>query len=254
MTTDSAPLASPLDALYLIHNALRTEAERAEQTVEHLEVGSSFKVFQPAFYHWALVLMYLIHNALRAEAAEVTQRARQLGTTDTLAAFAQAAHQWASTLEEHARIEDTYMTPLLPARPVIQDNEAEHQRLTSLFRELASFLRAITPKTPLTPRLQRQVLRHVITLGVEHDDHLESEEDLVLPLVRQRLSEAQQCALVWRLLCAGGSQEAGTISPWIMAALPTAEQQVLATLLARWEALPRLVSCGVGGSSNAAAR
>jgi hypothetical protein len=83
------------------------------------------------------------------------------------------------------------MTPLLPARPVIQDNEAEHQ---------------------------------------------------VLPLVRQRLSEAQQCALVWRLLCAGGSQEAGTIGPWIMAALTTAEQQVLATLLARWEALPHLAS------------
>jgi len=56
MTTDIAPLASPIDALCLIHNALRTEAERAEQTVEHLEVGSSFKAFQPVFYHWALVL------------------------------------------------------------------------------------------------------------------------------------------------------------------------------------------------------
>ena len=371
MTTDIAPLASPIDALCLIHNALRTEAERAEQTVEHLEVGSSFKAFQPAFYHWALVLstyveaeeraltalvpevahvwettadtarqllerlealqtyiqtelgktiviartkrqlfgrvalarllqedysktrkrvsyrscghnsarhasgifpppaphrpgrcaaghhgrvdcpgrdgptapgpgdsydtprkcrqrslaplcvctlicarqcslfmsarrqlmtmditycdspidiMYLIHHALRAEAAEVTQRARQLCTADTLAALAQAVHQWASTLEEHARIEDTYMTPLLPARPAVQDIEVEHQRLTALFRELASFLQAITPQTPLMLRLQRQVLGHVITLGVEHDDHLESEEDLVLPLVRQRLS------------------------------------------------------------------
>lgn len=75
-----------------------------------------------------------------------------------------------------------------------------------------------------------------------HDDHLESEEDLVLPLVRQRLSEVQQCTLVWRLLCYSGSQEAGTIRPWIIDALTTAEQQMLATLLARWEALPRLVS------------
>ena len=91
MTTDIAPLASPIDALYLIH------------------------------------------NALRAEAAGVAQRARQLGTADTLVAFAQALHQWANALEEHARIEDTYMTPLLPARPVVQDNEAEHQRLTPCF-------------------------------------------------------------------------------------------------------------------------
>ena len=153
------------------------------------------------YYDSPIDIMYLIHNALRAEATEVTQRARQLGPASTLAAFTQALHQWASTLEEHARIEDMYMTPLLPARPVVQDNEVEHQRLTTLFRELASFLQEIPPQRSITPRLQRQVLGHVITLGVEHDNHLESEEDLVLPLVRQRLSEAQQCALVWRLLC-----------------------------------------------------
>ena len=172
----------------------------------------------------------------------MAQLARQLGPASTLAAFTQALHQWASTLEEHARIEDMYMTPLLPARPVVQDNEVEHQRLTTLFRELASFLQEIPPQTSITPRLQRQVLGHVITLGVEHDNHLESEEDLVLPLVRQRLSEAQQCVLVWHLLCYSRSQEAGTIHPWIIAALTTAEQQALATLLSRWEALPRLVS------------
>jgi hemerythrin-like domain-containing protein len=193
------------------------------------------------YYDSPIDVMYLIHHALRAEAAAVTRLARQLGTDDTRAAFAQALHRWASTLEEHARIEDTYMTPLLPSRPVVQDNEVEHQRLTTLFRELVSFLQALPPQTSLTPRQQRQVLGQVITLCVEHDDHLESEEDLILPLVRQRLGEEQQCALVWRLLCNEESQERGTIRPWIIAALTTAEQQVLATLLARWEALPRLV-------------
>jgi hemerythrin HHE cation binding domain-containing protein len=190
-------------------------------------------------------IMYLIHKALRAEEAEVTRRARQLGTVDTLATFVPALHQWARTLEEHARIEDVYMTPLLPMRSVVQDNEVEHQRLTTLFRELASFLQAFPPLTAVTPRLQRPVLSHIITLGVEHDDHLESEEDLVLPLVRQQLSEDQQCALVRRLVCAGGNQEAGTIGSWITAALTTAEQQALATLLTRWEALPRLASAPV---------
>jgi len=50
MTTDIAPFASPIDALSLIHNALRTEAEQVEQAVHQLEVGSSFKAFQPIFY------------------------------------------------------------------------------------------------------------------------------------------------------------------------------------------------------------
>jgi hemerythrin HHE cation binding domain-containing protein len=192
------------------------------------------------YYDSPIDVMYVMHYALRAQEAEVTQRARQLGTATTLAPFAHALHQWASTLEAHARIEDTYMTPLLPVRPVVQDNEVEHQRLTTLFHELTAFLQALPPQTPLTPRRQRQVLGQVITLCVEHDDHLESEEDLILPLVRQRLSEAQQCTLVWRLICAGGDQEGGTIGPWILAALTTAEQQELATLLARWAALSRL--------------
>src|SRR4029453_3602929 len=101
-------------------------------------------------------IMYVIHNTLRAEEADVTRGARPPGPVDTLAAFVPALRQWASPLEEHARIEDVYMTPLLPMRPVVQDNEVEHQRLTTLFRELASFLQAFPPQTAVTPRLQRQ--------------------------------------------------------------------------------------------------
>lgn len=81
MTTDIAPLASPIDALYLIHNALRTEAERAELTVERLEVGSSFKAFQPVFYHWALVLSTYVEAAERALTALVPEVARAWETT-----------------------------------------------------------------------------------------------------------------------------------------------------------------------------
>jgi hypothetical protein len=81
MTTDSTPLASPIDALYLIHNALRTEAERAEQTVEHLEVGSSFKAFQPVFYHWALVLSTYVEAAERALTTLVPEVAHAWETT-----------------------------------------------------------------------------------------------------------------------------------------------------------------------------
>ena len=81
MTTDIAPLASPIDALCLIHNALRTEAERAEQTVEHLEVGSSFKAFQPVFYHWALVLSTYVEAEERALTALVPEVAHVWETT-----------------------------------------------------------------------------------------------------------------------------------------------------------------------------
>ena len=186
-------------------------------------------------YDSPIDVMYMIHHALRAEAAEATPRlARQLGTGDTLATFAQMLHRWASTLEEHARIEDTYMTPLLPARPIVQDNEAEHRRLTTLFHELKSFLQALRPRRPSRRagnarywvRSSPSVSSMTTIWKVKRISSCHSSGSG---------SEDQQCALVWRLLCDGESQEAGTIRPWIIAALTTAEQQVLATLLARWE-------------------
>jgi hypothetical protein len=81
MPTAIAPLTSPIDALCLIHNALRTEAERAEQTVEHLEVGSSFKAFQPVFYHWALVLSTYVETEERVLTTLVPEAARAWETT-----------------------------------------------------------------------------------------------------------------------------------------------------------------------------
>ena len=81
MTTDSDPLASPIDALSLVHSALRTEAERAEQTVQHLEIGSSFKAFQPVFYHWALVLSTYVEAEERVLTALVPEVADAWATT-----------------------------------------------------------------------------------------------------------------------------------------------------------------------------
>lgn len=76
MTIDSPHIANPIDALYLIHNALRTEAERAEQAVAHLEIGSSFKTFQPVFYRWALALSTYVEAEEMALTALVSEVAR----------------------------------------------------------------------------------------------------------------------------------------------------------------------------------
>lgn len=57
-TTDSSQLTYPIDAMYLIHKALRTEAACVEEAVNALELGGSFKPFQRAFYRWAMALGY----------------------------------------------------------------------------------------------------------------------------------------------------------------------------------------------------
>ena len=70
----------------------------------------------------------------------------QLCTADTLAALAQALYPSGRARWKSTRVSKTYMTPLLPTRPVVQGNEVEHQRLTARFRELTSFLQAIPPQ------------------------------------------------------------------------------------------------------------
>jgi hypothetical protein len=61
-SVDMTQCTSPLDAMYLIHKALRAEAAHVEDAVEHLEVGGSFKPFQRIFYRWALGLGYHVES------------------------------------------------------------------------------------------------------------------------------------------------------------------------------------------------
>jgi hypothetical protein len=62
MTTKLTTLDHPIDAMYLIHNALRVEAARVQQAANQLEMGGSFKPFTQVFYRWVMALGY--HAAL----------------------------------------------------------------------------------------------------------------------------------------------------------------------------------------------
>ena len=57
-TMDSSQRSHPIDAMPLMHKALRAEAARVEEAVNTLEMGGSFKPLQRAFYRWAMALGY----------------------------------------------------------------------------------------------------------------------------------------------------------------------------------------------------
>ena len=62
-TMDSSPLNTPIDALYLLHKALRAEADRVEEAVSQLEMGGSFKPLHRAFSRWAMALGSYVERA-----------------------------------------------------------------------------------------------------------------------------------------------------------------------------------------------
>jgi hypothetical protein len=51
-------LESPIDAMYLIHKALRVEGDRVENMVRDLREGDSLQPIKGAFSQWAAALMY----------------------------------------------------------------------------------------------------------------------------------------------------------------------------------------------------
>jgi hypothetical protein len=58
MSTDVTRLDSPIDAMYLIHKALRAEAARVELAAGQLEEGGTLQPFRHVFYRWIMALAY----------------------------------------------------------------------------------------------------------------------------------------------------------------------------------------------------
>jgi hypothetical protein len=58
VTTDPRTLEHPIDAMYLLHRALRAEAARVEALAGGLEEGGSLQPFRQAFYRWVMALAY----------------------------------------------------------------------------------------------------------------------------------------------------------------------------------------------------
>jgi hemerythrin-like domain-containing protein len=185
-------------------------------------------------------VMYLIHKALRAEAARVEMVVDQLEEGSSLHPFKQAFYGWVIALGHHAAVEDTSMTALLPDSPPARENEAAHRRLEERLEDVQKCLYEEIGRTLLIARTQRHLYGRVVRAQIAQDDHLEEEEAFVLPLIRQRLGEAQQLEIARRLLLDQDAEDTRWILDWVAQALTPTEQQWLAGLAARFtEVFPR---------------
>lgn len=174
-------------------------------------------------------VMYPIHKALRAEAASAEATVRTLTIGGSFQPFAQVVQRWMTALEYHAVMEDIYMTAPLD-RVSARTNEAEHKRLTELFADLWAYLREVGGPVAVTARTRRHALGKVVALRVAQDDHLEEEEERVLPVIRQQVSEAQQVDVARRLLIDCEAQDAGWLLAWLTPHVTATERQLLTVL------------------------
>ena len=178
-------------------------------------------------------VMYLIHKALRAEAARVGEIVAQLEEGATLQPFRRTFYQWVMALEYHSLMEEASMTALSADSASPWDHHATHAALEATLEAVQTCLNEEIGRTFLIARTQRHLFGKVVEARIAQDDHLEDEEALLLPILRQRVAARQQLEIVKGLLIDQDAPDNCWILDWLSEHLTGKEQQLLTGLLAR---------------------
>jgi hypothetical protein len=228
--------------------------------------------------------IYLIHKALRAEAAHAERLAFDLNPGDSLQRFRLAFNSWATALVSHAELEDKYLatplaglttptrfgyghgvegnnSPATTASPPVADapelpksvfttmmamEDEAHNELVEAAQAVLTVLDQEIGKTSPIPRTIQHLHRQVVALCIAQEDHLETEEALILPAIRERVSEQQQLQMAKGLLIDERAQDTRWIIDWMAPHLTLGEHELLAGLEKRLKELPTLASVAKG--------
>ena len=210
MTVEITTLEQPIDAMYLIHKALRGEADRTVELAKHLETGCSLQAFKLAFTAWATAIMY------HAEKEVGTAMTKSIDATRCSAAHDPVERvKWA----------------------LLEKEDEEYARLLDGVLEVMTVLEEDIGATSVISRTQQHLYGQVIALRVAQEDHLETEEAMVIPLLRENLSPDCQLDVVGALLIDQEADDSHWVIEWISQDLTPKENELLLELESRIEQL-----------------
>lgn len=197
---------------------------------------------------------------------------RLLEEGDSLQPVRSAFNLWASALAFHAQQEDEHMTGLMPDFQPARDNESEHAALApilsditfklegndnrgladrvkdlvaalheeqhlQLFERLEDVMEVLNEeigRTKIVARTRRHLYQSVFALRVAQDDHLECEEEFVLPKIRESFQEQEQISMVRSLLIDDLAEDKRWVLDWVTGYLGNEERQFMARLEAQF--------------------
>lgn len=234
MTEEIIRLDSPVDAMYLIHKALRSEAARMENMAAELEVNGSLQPFRLAFNSWAIGLEYHAETEDKYVAAALANclspgdgEGDQEGSWKSLPGLegSQAKGDGGGLAEQ-------------VKTAVVAFLEVGHRELVGRIEGVLTVLDEEIGKTRVIDRTKQHLYGQVVALRIAQEDRLETEEVLVLPILRQRLSEQRQLEVAKHLFIDEEAQEASWMLDWVAKELTPREESLLADLKARFKELP----------------
>ena len=230
MTRENTRFESPVAAILLIHKALRTEATHVENMVNNLEIGDSLQPFNLAFYSWATALVYHAEQEDRFMMAYLNHN----GPSDQdPPGLDRASIKRDGSLGTLAKDDASDLLSKVGWAMVAQE-EKLHQQLLAKVEDVLTVLQQDIGQTSLIPRTIQHLYQGVVALRISLEDHLETEEALVLPVIRRRMDEAQQARLARSLLIDDGAQHTCWMLDWVRQRLTHVEQEMLAELEERF--------------------
>lgn len=218
MAEEITLLQHPIDAMYLIHKALRVEADRVEKVVSELETGGSLQSFKLAFNSWATALVF--HSE---------QEDKYI--THTLTNSHHSSQIETNTPDLSKGVSGLGID--VKAAIVAQEEEL-HRELLDGVQNVLDVLNEEIGKTSIIKRTKQHLHMQVITLRMAQQDHLETEEALVLPAIRERLSDLEQLEVIKGLLTDDDAEDPRWVIEWVSRALSLGEQKLLADFEARF--------------------
>ena len=106
--------------------------------------------------------------------------------------------------------------------------EELHRELLEGVQDVLDVLNEEIGKTSIIRRTKQHLHMQVISLRMAQQDHLETEEALVLPVIRERLNELEQLEVIKGLLTDEVAEDPRWVIEWVSQQLSPREQGLLA--------------------------
>jgi hypothetical protein len=223
MAEQTAEPSAPIQVMGLIHKALSAEAGRVQRIIEDYQEGDSLQNFRAAFNFWATALMY--H-------ADIEDRYMTLPLTDFEPARTNESEHaqlggLADGLAEYLNERDEQVLEHHVKAAAIALHEEQHHELLEKLEDVLDVLNGEIGRTRVIARTRRHLYGKVVALRICQDDHLESEEAIVLPEVEARLSLEEQQEVARHLLIDEESEEPTWVLDWVVENVSPPEREFL---------------------------
>lgn len=203
MTAEITTLEQPIDAMYLIHKALRGEADRTVELAKRLESGCSLQPFKLAFTAWATAIMYHAEKEVGTEMTKSVDETRKAACDDLVERV-----KWA----------------------LLEQEDDEYSRLLEGVMDVMIVLEEDIGATSVISRTQQHLYGQVVALRVAQEDHLETEEAMIIPLLKENLSPECQTEVVGALLIDQDADDSHWVIEWISQDLTPKENELMLEL------------------------